>query len=115
MWGVCMVKTELDVKVKFIKGFADKTRIQILECLQDGEKTVTEIVQSIAGNQSNVSQHLKCLKGCGIIVGRQEGKFVYYSLRNDQIRELLRMFDVVLSHVASEVESCEDDCVGWKE
>lgn len=51
-----MVKTELDVKVKFIKGFADKTRIQILECLQDGEKTVTEIVQSIAGNQSNVSQ-----------------------------------------------------------
>lgn len=65
----------------------------------DGEKTVSEIVKIIQGNQSNISQHLNCLKGCGIIQSRQEGKYVYYSLRNTQIEQLLTMFDVVFHEV----------------
>ena len=107
MRGVFMIQTELDLKVKFLKGFADKTRIQILDCLRHGEMTVTEIVQRIDGNQSNVSQHLNCLKGCGIISGRQEGKYVYYALRNEQVGELLNMFDVVFSQVGAEVGTCK--------
>lgn len=71
---------DLDVKAKFMRGFADKTRLQILQCMMDGEKTVSEIVEKIQGNQSNISQHLNCLKGCGIILGRQEGKYVYLFL-----------------------------------
>lgn len=79
-----MERTYLDVKTKFIRGFSDKTRLQILECIKNEEKTVSQIVEELQGNQSNISQHLACLKGCGIIVGRQEGKFVYYSLRNEK-------------------------------
>jgi ArsR family transcriptional regulator len=62
---------QLDVKAKFIRGFSDKTRLQILESIREREKTVSQIVDEIQGNQSNISQHLACLKGCGIIVGRQ--------------------------------------------
>ncbi|MBJ7944567.1 MULTISPECIES: ArsR/SmtB family transcription factor [Bacillus cereus group] len=107
---------DLDIKAKFIRGFADKTRLQILQCMMDGEKTVSEIVEIINGNQSNISQHLNCLKGCGIILGRQEGKFVYYSLRNVQIEQLLRMFDVVFHEVQTEVASCDrnDACLSQK-
>ncbi|MGG0185255.1 ArsR/SmtB family transcription factor [Bacillus rhizoplanae] len=107
---------DLDIKAKFIRGFADKTRLQILQCMMDGEKTVSEIVEIIKGNQSNISQHLNCLKGCGIILGRQEGKYVYYSLRNAQIEQLLTMFDVVFYEVQNEVASCDknDACLSQK-
>ncbi|MCM3216845.1 metalloregulator ArsR/SmtB family transcription factor [Niallia taxi] len=103
-----MQNNNLDMKVKLIHGFSNKTRIQILECLRNEEKTVSQIVDEIKGNQSNISQHLACLKGCGIIVGRNEGKYCFYSLRNQHIRDLLDMFDVVLNDVQNDVACCEN-------
>ncbi|TXC91810.1 winged helix-turn-helix transcriptional regulator [Metabacillus litoralis] len=102
-----MKKIDVDMKVKFLRGFSDKTRIQILEAIKTEEKTVSQIVKELNGNQSNISQHLTCLKGCGLIVGRQEGKYVFYSLASEQIRELLTMFDVVLGDVQNQVACCE--------
>ncbi|NCT39832.1 winged helix-turn-helix transcriptional regulator [Bacillus sp. EB93] len=102
-----MQNLDIDLKVKLIHGFSNKTRIQILESIKDQEKTVSQIVEELNGNQSNISQHLACLKGCGIIVGRNEGKYSYYSLRNQQIQELLTMFDVVLQDVQNNVACCE--------
>lgn len=102
-----MGKTNLDVKAKFIRAFSDKTRIQILESIKIREKTVSEIVDDLKGNQSNISQHLACLKGCGIIVSRQEGKYMYYSLRNTQIAQLLDLMDAVFIQVEEEVAACE--------
>jgi len=102
-----MKGTELDVKAKFIRGFSDKTRLQILHAIKSKELTVSQIVDELNGNQSNISQHLACLKGCGIIVGRQEGKYMYYSLRNEHIVQLLDMMDVVFNEVEKEVAACE--------
>ncbi|MGK9250278.1 ArsR/SmtB family transcription factor [Paenibacillus humicus] len=96
-----------EVKAKFLRGFSDKTRLQILESIRNEEKTVSQIVDELEGNQSNISQHLSCLKSCGIIVSRQEGKFIYYSLRNQQIRNLLDMIDDVYGQVEDEVSACE--------
>lgn len=106
-WRLIIVEFDIDMKVKFLRGFADKTRIQILESIKESEKTVSEIVEELKSSQSNVSQHLACLKGCGIIVGRQEGKYIYYSLRNQQVCDLLSMFDIVLEDVQNDVASCE--------
>lgn len=96
-----------DVKAKFLRGFSDKTRLQILETIRNEEKTVSQIVEELSGNQSNISQHLACLKGCGIIVSRQEGKYIYYSLRNEKIQRLLTMIDDVYAQVGHEVAACE--------
>ena len=101
-----MSNANIDTKVKLIHGFSNKTRVQILECIKNQEKTVSQIVEEIKGNQSNISQHLACLKGCGIIVGRNEGKYCYYSLRNQKIRDLLTMFDVILEDVQNDVACC---------
>jgi DNA-binding transcriptional ArsR family regulator len=103
-----MIQTDLNLKVKFLRAFGDKTRVQILECIKHNEKTVSEIVESIEGNQSNISQHLACLRGCGIIVGRPEGKYVYYGLRNQQIKELLDTFDNVLNQIEHNVACCDN-------
>ncbi|MCA4756935.1 winged helix-turn-helix transcriptional regulator [Mycolicibacterium fortuitum] len=102
-----MEKTSFEVKAKFIRGFSDKTRLQILESIKHSEKTVSEIVDVLKGNQSNISQHLACLKGCGIIVSRQEGKYIYYSLRNEQIAQFLDIMEGVFTQVEEEVAACE--------
>lgn len=78
-----------------------------MDSIHQEEKTVSQIVEELGGNQSNISQHLACLKGCGIIVSRQEGKYIYYSLRNEQIRGLLQVIDDVYAQVENEVASCE--------
>lgn len=107
--GVKMQVAPMEIKLKFIHGFSNKTRLLILETIRDKEKTVSEIVDALNGNQSNISQHIACLKGCGLIVGRQEGKFIYYSLRNKQIGNLLTMFDTVLDDVKDNIAACQSN------
>jgi DNA-binding transcriptional ArsR family regulator len=98
-----------DLKVKFFRGFADRTRLAILDSLKNGEKTVSEIVEATAGkcgNQSNISQHLSCLKGCGIVKSRQEGKYIYYSIRNAEINLFMEQAGVILKGLAEEMWQC---------
>ncbi|WP_456271208.1 ArsR/SmtB family transcription factor [Bacillus sp. AK031] len=102
---------DIETKVKFLQGFAHRIRIQILECIKEEEKTVSQIVHDLDGSQSSISQHISCLKGCGLIVGRQEGKYIYYSLSNQKVRDLLTMFDVVLEEVQSDVACCDKHIV----
>ncbi|QHA38672.1 metalloregulator ArsR/SmtB family transcription factor (plasmid) [Rossellomorea marisflavi] len=105
------VDFDLNIKVKFLQGFAHKLRIQILEALKEDEKTVTQLVEELNGSQSSISQHLSCLKGCGLIVGRQDGKYVHYRLSNENVRNLLTMFDAVLGEVQSDVACCRNHIV----
>lgn len=97
----------LEVTAKFIRGFADKTRLQILYALIGQEKTVSQLITEIGASQSRLSQHLACLRDCGIVESRQEGKYVYYSLKNEDMINLLRMFDIALGPVESRVSACE--------
>jgi len=102
-----MLDSALETKAQFLHGFSHKTRIQILETLRTGEKTVSEIMETVAGSQSSISQHLACLRRCGIVVGRQEGKFMYYRLRNEKIQDLLAAFDLVLTDMEDEIQACQ--------
>ena len=80
----------IDLKAELIHGFSNKTRLEILETIKESEKTVSEIIDAVAGNQSSISQHLACLRGCGLIVRRQEGKYVYYELNTSVVEEAMK-------------------------
>ncbi len=99
-------KEKLKLKAKFFRGFADSTRLAILECLRNGEKTVTEIVEETGQSQSNVSNHLSCLLECGLLKNRRNGKNIHYSIRNAKVKELLEVSDIVLSGVYKEIFEC---------
>ncbi len=102
-----MIENEkLKIKAKFFRGFADSTRLAILERLRDREKTVTEIAQETGQSQSNVSNHLSCLLECGLLKNRREGKNIHYSIRNEKVKELLENSDIVLSEVYREIFEC---------
>lgn len=97
---------KLKIKAKLFRGFADPTRLAMLECLGDGEKTVSKIVQETGQSQSNVSNHLSCLLECGLVKNRREGKNIYYSIRNAKVKALLEDSDTVLSEVYKEIFEC---------
>lgn len=96
----------LALKAKFFRGFGDPTRLSILECLGKGEKTVGDIVSETRQTQPNVSNHLACLRDCGLVKTRREGRNVMYSLRNGNIRTLLVETDRLLSEVYEEIYRC---------
>ena len=64
--------------VDFCKALADPTRQGILEMLQAGERTVTEIVNAFDLSQPTVSHHLDALSRHGLLVSRRQGKQIYY-------------------------------------
>ncbi|SJZ51358.1 DNA-binding transcriptional regulator, ArsR family [Pilibacter termitis] len=80
-------------RLKLIHGLSNQTRLSILEALKEEEKNVSDILGIVGGTQSNLSQHLACLKECGIIKSRQDGKYAYYSLSNHELVHLLNVLD----------------------
>ncbi len=100
------MKNDFSVEAKFFRGLSDSTRLSILEFLQDGEKTVGQIVEATQQSQSNISNHLKCLDECGLVKSRRDGKNIHYSLRDVQTRELLKTSDAIISKSYNHIEAC---------
>lgn len=57
----------LQVKAKLFRGFADLSRLSILEALRDGPRTVSQIVAESGMSQPSASVHLDCLWCCGLV------------------------------------------------
>src|SRR5512133_822953 len=98
--------TNLSVKARFFRGFSDPTRLRILETLRAGELTVGTIVEQTGFSQSNVSNHLACLRDCGLVAAEQRGKFVVYRLSDLRVGELLHLAEALLADVAQGVYEC---------
>jgi len=98
--------TNLSVKARFFRGFSDPSRLKILESLRAGELTVGAIVEKTGLSQSNVSNHLSCLRDCGLVTAEQRGKFVVYSLSDSRVNELLTVAEMLLADVARGVYEC---------
>lgn len=96
----------LAVTAKFFHGLSDLTRLQIVELLLEGEKNVSELVSLLGQPQSRVSNHLACLRWCGYVDSRREGKFVYYRVADPRIRQLVDLARGVIADNAAAVVSC---------
>lgn len=96
----------VDLKAKLFRGFSDASRLSILNALRNGPLTVSEIVQQTGLSQSNVSNHLSCLRCCDLVVREQQGRFVYYELADVRIAKLLDLADDLLKAVAKGVRQC---------
>lgn len=65
------------------KAFCDENRIKILKLLTTGEKCACKLLEEIHITQPTMSHHMKILCDSGIVVGRKEGKWTYYSISPD--------------------------------
>lgn len=99
-------KTDLALKAKLFRGFGDPSRLGIIEALREGPRTVSEIISVTALSQSKVSNHLGCLRDCGLVRGERDGRHVTYHLSNDHIGDILTLAEAVLEDVAREIYEC---------
>ncbi|PTL16952.1 transcriptional regulator, partial [Staphylococcus gallinarum] len=88
-------------------GLSNPIRLQILELIKDCECTVNQIVSATRISQSSVSQHLACLKGCGLVTSRQAGKYVYYKLTTNSVKTLLTLIDTVIIETQDDTKKCQ--------
>ncbi len=72
------------------KALSDPLRVQIIELLRNREMCVCDLCDHLDIAQSKLSFHLKTLRESGLISGRQEGRWMYYSLNLSQFARLER-------------------------
>jgi ArsR family transcriptional regulator, cadmium/lead-responsive transcriptional repressor len=94
------------LKAKLFRGFADPSRLSILETLRAGARTVSEIVQATGLSQPNVSNHLSCLRDCGLVEVEPQGRFARYRLNSPQVAELLDLADRLLAEFGQGIYAC---------
>ena len=84
---------EFDRILNILSVSTDKTRMKILFLLMENEEMCICELSSLLGiTRSAVSQHLSILKEMSLLSSRKDGKFVYYSIKNKNIRKLLLSF-----------------------
>ncbi len=96
-----------EVIARFFHGLADPTRVDILLFLLDGPKTAGEIVRHVGRYQPSVSAHLTCLRFCGYVEARREGRTVVYELLDRRVRNLLEMGERMLRKNAERIMACQ--------
>ena len=74
-----------------MQAMSHPMRIKILCLLSSGELIVQEIVDAVGTTQSNISQHLRILKACGIINGRRDGTKMYYTIGDTRILKMISL------------------------
>jgi DNA-binding transcriptional ArsR family regulator len=80
------------------RALADPTRCRILLALLDGESYPSKLAERLGLTRSNVSNHLSCLRGCGLVVATYAGRQVRYALADPHLaRALGELVQVVLA------------------
>lgn len=112
---VTKTSQRIALKAKLFRGFSDTSRLTILEALRDGPLTVSAIVERTGLSQSNVSNHLACLRDCDLVISSQQGRYISYQLSDGRVGLLLSMADELLADVARGIYECtrcekKDEC-----
>ncbi|MGM0771070.1 MAG: arsenite methyltransferase [Halobacteriota archaeon] len=89
-----------DEKAKFFKALGDKTRLTIVGCLLKQDHCACDFATIAGKDQTTVSRHLKILCEAGILRHEKDGRYVIYSIRDDEIKEKLERCGV------ESVDSC---------
>src|SRR5215468_3735324 len=79
-------------------------RLELLEQLAQGERSVEVLAQRTGLSIANASQHLQHMRRAGIVANRRDGKFVYYRLADDAVLELLAALRRIAERNVAEVE-----------
>ncbi len=90
------------MKAEFFRVLGHPVRVRVLELLEDGERTVSDLQQELQMDSSGTSQHLGVLRKHGILESRRVGTSVYYGIRDPCIFQLLAIAREILSSSLTE-------------
>lgn len=78
-------------------SLADETRLRIVQRLARGEARVVDLTGELGLAQSTVSKHLACLRDCGLIDYRAEGRQSFYALTRPELMDVLEAAERLLA------------------
>lgn len=97
----------LDPAAGLFHGLSDPSRLVILRHLSLGEHRVTDLVAHLCLAQSTVSRHLTCLKDCGLVQSRPEGRASMFSLTHlEAMTEVFAAAERLLDLTGEKVSLC---------
>lgn len=96
----------LDSAAALFRSLSDVTRLAIVRRLAAGEARVADLVDETGLAQSTVSAHIACLRGCKLVVGRPDGRQVFYSLARAELLDVLAAAEVVLAATGNAAALC---------
>jgi ArsR family transcriptional regulator, cadmium/lead-responsive transcriptional repressor len=91
---------------RLAKALADPTRCRILMCLLDGPHYPSELAEHLGLTRANVSNHLTCLRGCGLATAVAEGRRARYQLADPRLEHALRDLAELAESI---IVTCDDD------
>lgn len=94
------------ILMKFFNGLGDPTRIRIVEALLEKERNVSELISLLRVPQSNISNHLACLKWCGYISSRKQGTSVYYQITDQRVKKIVELAREIIADHAENLYAC---------
>lgn len=101
-----MVSPGMTPAVALFRSLADATRLRIVQRLASGETRVVDLTRELGLAQSTVSKHLACLRDCGLVEYRVQGRQSFYALTRPELMDLLRAAEGVLAATGSAVVLC---------
>ncbi len=105
-----MIKQELlEQFARIGKALANPVRLEILDLLAQGEKTVERLAEQTGRSVTVTSNHLKELRTAALVDTRREGTYVHYSIAGDAVHELVRALQDVAHAQLAEVQRLVDD------
>ena len=90
MVGITSEFLNLDVLARVGLALADDSRRRLLVHLMAGPAYPSELADDLGLTRANVSNHLACLRGCGLVVAEPEGRRVRYELSDPHLGHALR-------------------------
>jgi ArsR family transcriptional regulator len=103
---VAMMSVELGPAVALFHSLADRTRLAIVRRLARGEARVVDLTGELGLAQSTVSKHLACLRDCGLVDFRTEGRQSFYALTRPELIDLLAAAEGLLAATGAAVALC---------
>ena len=83
-------------KANLFKALSDGTRLEIFTMIANQELCACELLKNFAITQPTLSYHMKILMECGLVEGRKEGSWMYYSLSKEKVALMQIVLDSVL-------------------
>jgi len=87
-------------------SLGDPARLAILQRLTQGEARVVDLTGQLELAQSTVSKHLACLRDCGLVDYRAEGRQSFYFVAHPELLDVLRSAEALLAATGNAVALC---------
>lgn len=96
--------TQVEVLARFGHALSDQTRSKILLALKDAPRYPADLAEAAGVSRQSMSNHLACLRGCGLVVAVPEGRRTRYELADPKLAHALN--DLLHVVLAAEPEHC---------